>query len=351
MEFNRSDEIYDKKFDARVPKDPGEELPLAHLTLSQEVYDDETGQWVPEDPEAELLALALSSAPFSESEAFALCTDAILNGGDPGELDALLDKCPPLADFLNASRIDFPIPDFWGYLGLVELASYLGRTKLLDVLLHRGGNVNVRPTAHTLPMSPLEAAAWGGSLGCVERLLAEPTLDLSFSVNLQRLWARLGLEEGQRRCLQRIAPQVTGMEFPDQGPVPIPETFFPIAAIDQANEELFLRLCRERGKLTPTEAEPALGMLWTQASLLDRRDPPDMLLALLELFPEALERQEGRALLALNAVRFPQEARLEPWLKRLRNKPIPLDLLDEHFAGWERDGINTRRLRERLGIA
>ena len=332
----------------------------------EEVYDDETGQWIEQgyvdgsDLELKLVweqdltvqaLLERRSRPFPATEAFSLCALVILNdiGGDV--LTALLDACPPLETFLDICRVDYPVPEFWGYLGLTELAAYLGREELLDILLCRGGNVNCRPAPDAFPVSPLEAAAWGGSLECVERLLREPGLDLAFTVHLQRLWAKPEPDEGQRRCLRRIAPYVAGTAFPDRGPVPIPETLCPMTAVEMGNEALFLRLCRERGCLSLPDAEAALGMLWAEASLVKRRDPPDMLLALLEVFPEALKRREGRALLALSAADFPGDARLEPWLRQLRGKALPLSLLAEHFPGWEEDGAQTKKIKERLGIA
>lgn len=72
-----------------------------------------------------------------------------------------------------------------------------------------------------------------------------------------------------------------------------------------------------------------------------------MLLALLELFPEALERREGRALLALSAADHPGDTRLEPWLNRLSGKCLPYSLLAEHFPGWEKDGPQVQKSRER----
>ena len=361
MEFNWSEEIYDDETGTRVPENPEEENPQAVPILVEEVYDDATDDWTEEDGTegpgpASVDLLKGLDAPLSKGRAFDLCATAILNGSGSRDFNAILDFCPPLPDFLNVRAVDFSIPNVYGYPGLVELAAYLGQAKLLDLLLRRGGNVNVRPTPHTsgaFPISPLEAAVWGGSMECVERLLLEPTLDLSFSAQLQRLWAWPSLDSDQRRCLQRVAPQMTGMEFPDQGPVPIPEKFFPAVAIEMDNQELFLRLCQERGRLTQEEAKPALGMLWVAATLMHRNDPPDMLLALLDLFPEALDLEAGPALLALAIVNNPYDLRLEPWLKKLRNIPIQVILasLDEHFAGWGLTGVNTRRLRKRMGIA
>lgn len=353
-------EVYDDETGQWVPIGP-EESDLGPVpVLFEEVYDDETGTWIEEETGEEWLRPASldllkgPEAPLSRDEAFTLCATAILNGSSSRDFEAVLDLCPSLPNFLNIKTVAYSIPDVWSYPGLVELAAYLGRANLLDSLLRRGGNVNVRPAPSapgTLPISPLEAAVYGGSLECVERLLDEPTLGLSFSTQLQRLWAKPALDSDQRRCLQRIAPQVAGMAFPDHGPVPIPEKFLPAVAIEMGNGELFLRLCRERGKLTLSEAESALDTLWVSASLMHRADPPDMLLALLDLFPEAIERQEGRALLALSGGNYPQDTRLEPWLEQLRSKSIPLELLDEHFAGWEKAGVNTRRLRTRMGIA
>lgn len=97
----------------------------------------------------------------------------------------------------------------------------------------------------------------------------------------------------QLRCLRRIAPRVRGMDFPEDGPVPIPETFHPMAAVEMGNGALFLRCCRERGGLSRADAEHSLKMLWTQAALAGRQDAPDMLLALLKQYPEALEQKEG----------------------------------------------------------
>ena len=79
--------------------------------------------------------------------------------------------------------------------------------------------------------------------------------------------------------------------------------------------------------------------------------PESELPALLEVFPEALKRREGRALLALSAADYPEDARLEPWLRQLRGKALPLSLLAEHFPGWEKDGPQTQKVRERLGSA
>ena len=333
------------------------------LVWSEEVYDDETGQWLEQDVvdesylelalvwEQELTVQALlarRSRPFSRTEAFSLCALVILNdiGGDV--LTALLDVCPPLEEFLDAGRVDYPVPEFWDPLRLTELAAYLGREELLDILLRRGGNVNARPASKIFPISPLEAAAWGGSPGCVERLLREPGLDPSFTVHLQRLWARPGMDENQRRCLQSIAPKVTGMEYPERGPAPVPGQLCAAVAAEMGNGELFLRLCRERGRLSRADAEAALNTLWAEAALAKRRDPPDMLLALLEVFPEALKRREGRALLALSAADCPGDVRLEPWLRQLRGKALPLSLLSEHFHGWEKDGPQTQKVQKRL---
>ena len=359
MEFNWSEEIYNDEPGTRVPENPEDEILQAVPILSEEVYDDDLDDWTEEDEEdgpgpASMDLLKGLEAPLSAGRAFDLCATAILNYSSSRDFHAILDFCPPLPDFLNVKAVDFSIPNVYGYPGLVELAAYLGQAKLLDLLLRRGGNVNVRPTPNTsgaFPISPLEAAVWGGSMECVERLLAEPTLDLSFSAQLQRLWARPSLDSDQRRCLQHVAPLTAGMEFPDAGPVPIPEKFFPAVAIEMDNQELFLRLCQERGRLTTEEAKPALGMLWVAATLMDRNDPPDMLLALLDLFPEALNLEAGPALLALAAVNYPYDLRLEPWLKKLRNIPIQviIALLDEHFTGWELTGVNTRRLRTRMG--
>lgn len=288
----------------------------------EEVYDDETGQWIEQEDadgsyfeleldlvweqEPDLLALLKQrNRPFAKTEAFSLCAGVILHDFGAGVLNALLDVCPPLETFLDTGRVDHPVPEFWGSLGLTELSAYLGREELLDLLLRRGGNVNGRPTPDAFPISPLEAAAWGGSLGCVERLLEEPGLDLAFTAHLQRLWAKPELDEGQRRCLRRIAPQVAGLAFPDRGPVPIPGKLYPAAAVEMGNGELFLRLCREQGHFSREEAENALEMLWVEAALAKRRDPPDMLLALLVIFPDALKHREGRALLALSAADYP----------------------------------------------
>ena len=332
----------------------------------EEVYDDETGQWIEQnDVEGPYLELALvweqeltvqallerRSDPFPWTEAFSLCALVILNdiGGDV--LTALLDVCPPLEEVLDAGGVDYPIPEFWGYLGLTELAAWLGREELLDILLRRGGNVNCRPSPDAFPVSPLEAAVWGGRPECVERLLREPGLDLSFTVHLQRLWAKPELTGDQRQCLRRVAPLVAGTAIPDQGPVPIPENFCPLIAVEMGNEALFLRLCREWGRLSRTDAETALTVLWGAAALAKRQDPPDMLLALLEVFPDALKRREGRALLALSAADCPGDARLEPWLKQLRGKRLPLSLLSAHFPGWEKDGPQTLKVQKRLRLA
>lgn len=332
----------------------------------EEVYDDETGQWVEQDvadgtllevelvwvPESELPALLeRREMPFARMEAFSLCAEVILNDFGVNVLNALLNVCPPLEEFLDAGRVNYPIPELWGYLGLTELAAYLGRVELLDTLLRRGGNVNGRPGPDALPVSPLDAAAWGGSLNCVERLLQEPGLDLSFTAHLQRLWARPEPDENQRRCLRRVAPLVAGTEFPDRGPVPISGKLHPAVAVETGNGELFLRLCRERGCLSPKDGDGTLNMLWVEAALVKRKDPPDMLLALLEVFPEALKRREGRALLVLSAADYPEDARLEPWLRQLRGKALPLSLLSEHFPGWEKDGPQTQKIRKRLGSA
>ena len=336
------------------------------LVWSEEVYDDETGRWLEQDDadgsylelalvwEQELTVQALlarRSRPFSRTEAFSLCALIILNdvGGDV--LTALLDACPPLEEFLDISRVDCSVPEFWDPLGLTELAAYLGREELLDILLRRGGNVNARPAPRLFPISPLEAAAWGGSPGCAERLLREPGLDLSFTVHLQRLWAKPELTENQRQCLRRIAPRIAGTAFPDEGPVPIPGTFCPMVAAEMGNGELFLRLCRERGRLSRADGSAALNTLWAEAALAKRQDPPDMLLALLEVFPEALERRECRALLALSAADYPEDSRLEPWLRQLRGKALPLSLLSEHFPGWEKGGPQAKKIRERLRLA
>ena len=336
------------------------------LVWSEEVYDDETGQWIePDDADESFLELELAwvqesdlpamlerrSSPFSKTEAFSLCAETILYDFSANVLSALLDVCPPLEEFLEAGRVNCPVPEFWDPLGLTELAAYLGREELLDLLLRRGGNVNSRPAPYLFPISPLEAAAWGGSLGCVERLLREPGLDLSFTAHLQRLWARPQPDKGQRRCLRRIAPQVVGVEFPDRGPVPIPENLCPMTAVEMGNEELFLRLCRERGRLSKADGAASLNTLWGEAALAGRQDPPDMLLALLEHFPEALECREGRALLALSAADYPGDVRLDPWLDRLSGKRLPFSLLAEHFPGWEKDGPQTQKIRERLRLA
>lgn len=335
------------------------------LVWHEDVYDDETGQWIEQDdgdepflemelawvPEPDLLAmLEQRSSPFSKTEAFSLCAGMILYDFSADVLRALLDVSPPLEEFLNAGRVDCPVPEFWDPLGLTELAAFLGREELLDLLLRRGANANARPAPNLFPVSPLEAAAWGGSLECVERLLREPGLDLSFTVHLQRLWAKPELEGGQRRCLQRIAPSVAGTAFPDEGPVPVPKTLCPMLAVEMENGELFIRLCRERGRLSPADGEAALNTLWAEAALAKRQDPPDMLLALLEVFPEALERREGRALLALSATDHPGDVRLEPWLNRLSGKRLPLSLLAEHFPGWEKDGPQTLKIRKRLEL-
>ena len=336
------------------------------LVWHEEVYDDETGRWIEQDDadepflEAELVwvqgsdlpaMLGRRSSPFSKAEAFSLCAEVIRYDFSAGVLSALLDVCPPPEEFLDAGRVDCPVPEFWDPLGLTELAAYLGREELLDLLLRRGGNVNARPAPGRFPISPLEAAAWGGDPGCVERLLREPGLDLSFTVHLQRLWAKPELDGGQRRCLQRIAPLAAGTAFPDEGPAPIPKTFCPMIAVEMGNGEFFLRLCRERGRLSPADGAAAMNTLWAEAALAKRQDPPDMLLALLELFPEALEYREGRALLALSAADRPGDVRLDPWLDRLWGKRLPFSLLAEHFPGWEKDGPRTQKTRERARLA
>lgn len=298
------------------------------LVVGEERYDDASGEWF-EEGELELLwdpdlaAKILRSRrdrPFSKAQAFTLCATVILDDLGGQVLEALLDVCPPLEDFLGVSRVDYPVPDFWGELGLVELCAYLGREELLDILLRRGGNVNVRPGPEAFPLSPLEAAAWGGSLACVERLLCEKALDLTFSVHLQRLWAKLqqpGLEkrtEAQKRCLERVAPLVAGMDFQETGP--IPQTLHPAMAAEMGNDALFVRLCRQRG-LTPKEAHGALEMLWIKAALEGRQDLPEMLLALLECFPAALELEKGQELLARSVAAFPKDIRLKAWKSRL----------------------------------
>ena len=332
----------------------------------EEIYDDETGQWIEQDaadgpflevelvwvPESDLPALLeRRKTPFARAEAFPLCAEVILNDFSVHVLNALLNVCPPLQELLDAGRVDCHIPEFWDPLGLTELAAYLGREELLDLLLRRGGNANARPEPRLFPVSPLEAAAWGGNPGCVERLLREPELDLSFTVHLQRLWAKPELTEDQRQCLRRIAPLVADTAFPDRGPVPIPAAFCPMIAVEMDNGALFLRICRERGRLSRADGSAALNTLWAEAALVKRQDPPDMLLALLEVFPEALAHRECRALLMLSAADFPEDSRLEPWLNRLSVKRLPFSLLAEHFPDWEKDGAKPRKIRERLGLA
>ena len=119
---------------------------------NMDVYDDETGQWIEQDDgdesflelelawvqESDLLAmLEQRSSPFSRTEAFSLCAEVILYDFSSNVLSALLDVCPPLEEFLDAGRVDCPVPEFWDPLGLTELAAYLGREELLETL--RGG--------------------------------------------------------------------------------------------------------------------------------------------------------------------------------------------------------------------
>lgn len=288
--------------------------------------------------------------PFTKVEACTLCTAAIVNGLSGDLFAALLDCCPPLEEFLTISRVDCHVPEFWGYLGLVELAAYLGREELLDILLLRGGNVNARLAFPEFPVSPLEAAVWGGHLPCVARLVQEPALQLAFTAHLQRLWAKRDLEPGQRKCLQLLAPALTGLEYPDSGPVPIPEALLPAAAAEMGNVELFARMCRERAPLTADMGNGSVQMLWARAALMGEQDGPDMLLALLEAFPAATRRRECRALLLLSGANAPGDARLDPWLRRLKNRALPLELLEEHFPGWGPDGPMTRKAVQRIEL-
>ena len=59
--------------------------------------------------------------------------------------------------------------------------------------------------------------------------------------HIQRLWAKMELDEGQLPVPLVYHPQMTGMTFPNRGSVPISGKFYPAVAVKKL---FFIRCCK-----------------------------------------------------------------------------------------------------------
>lgn len=264
---------------------------------------------------------------FSPQGAFHLIYQALEHELNQKAILTILERCPPLEEFLFADEANIPFLD---RCGLVETAAYLDRADILTLLLERGGNVN---RYAGFSVSPVEAALEGPAFHCLSILAQREDLDITWTPRLYSLWSRDPDPPLLNLCLQTLVPRFFPGERSPMEPLPIPEGpgLLP-PAIQNQNWPLALRAVRGCSPLPHKEGRTALDAFPSQVPMEEQPECVEVLCALLEGCPSLIRNKGTCQLLLRYWLTFPPDAcqPLGPWVER-----IPFRKLSMRDRDWE----------------
>lgn len=262
--------------------------------------------------------------PIFPRAAFLLLCQALEKYLSLEAIEAILDRSPPLPEFLYAGSISRVL---LCRMGLVEHSAYADRADVLSLFLERGAGPN---RADGFELSPLEAALEGECPACVELLMRQPELDTSWTPRLLTDWVeRWRCNPVTDSCLQAMAPRFTWVQLSCQT-APVPEAMTADVLAISEDWPLLECFCRER-PVSRKEGFNALRVISERVPRLFSGSAPDgdvyaacarALAALFECCPGLLEGYEARwrmlhCFLALGEFSKGAQAALRPWAESL----------------------------------
>lgn len=299
---------------------------------------------------------------FMPQEASALCRDLIETKCTLHAFRAVLAHCPPLQDFVYLNNRYYMSDGEFTCGGLVMFAAKEDHVPVLQYLLEKGCDPNIREGDRH---SPLEAALREGSLGAVELLMQRDDVDFAITDHMRNSWSMMGKDPEHDRCFRAAAGRLLG-EGKDKiySKIPLLPGLTVIHAAERSNWTLVCRLCRET-EVTVEQVRSVLGR-YSRESLghniphyFKDLEVAPLVDALLAACPAALEDAQVCRQLAF-AMLFAREEDLEHlhlWAEKMPGRDIVPEEIDEKLCRTVCVCFNTaedavwclRRWKARLG--